>query len=67
MTRARHAPDFFERHYLRGENPRTQSGFGGDDRRWELARGPIATAIDRDGSFLDVGCASGYLLESVVR
>ena len=24
-------------------------------------------AIDRDGSFLDVGCANGYLLESIVR
>ncbi len=67
MTQAREAPEFFERPYLRGENPRAQSGFGGDERRWELARRPIVTAIDRDGSFLDIGCANGYLLESVVR
>ena len=67
MTQARDAPDFFERHYLGGANPRAQSGFGGDERRWELARRPIADAIDRDGSLLDIGCASGYLLESVVR
>ena len=67
MTRARHPPACFELPYLRGENPRAQSGFGGDDGRWELARRPIATAIDRDGSFLDVGCANGYLLESVLR
>lgn len=67
MTQAREAPDFFEQHYLSGGNPRAQSGFGGDERRWEMARRPIVTAIDRDGSFLDIGCASGYLLESVVR
>lgn len=67
MTRARQAPDFFQQPYLRGENARAQSGFGGDERRWELARRPIVDAVDRDGSFLDIGCASGYLLESVVR
>jgi len=60
-------PEVFERHYLRGSNPREQSGFGGDERRWEVARRPVVTAIDRDGTFLDVGCANGYLLESVVR
>ena len=60
-------PEVFEHHYLRGENPRAQSGFGGDERRWEVARRPIVTAIDRDGSFLDIGCANGYLLDSVVR
>ena len=52
--------------YLRGHNPRAQSGFGGDEERWESARRPIVEAIDRDGTFLDVGCASGYLMESVV-
>ncbi len=67
MREAPTAPEVFERHYLRGENPRAQSGFGGDERRWEWARRPIVTAIDRDGSFLDVGCANGYLLESIVR
>jgi SAM-dependent methyltransferase len=53
--------------YLEGDNPRAQSGFGGDDARWEAGRRPIADVIDRDGSFLDIGCASGHLLESVVR
>jgi SAM-dependent methyltransferase len=48
--------------YLLGHNPRAQSGFGGDDQRWESARRPISEAIDRDGTFLDVGCASGYLI-----
>lgn len=29
-------------------------------------RGHLCQAIDRDGSFLDVGCANGHLLESMV-
>ncbi|HVD12545.1 MAG TPA: class I SAM-dependent methyltransferase [Gaiellaceae bacterium] len=57
----------FEGSYLAGDNPRAQSGFSGDEVRWEAARRPIAEAIDREGTFLDIGCASGYLLESIVR
>jgi SAM-dependent methyltransferase len=57
----------FEAAYLEGDNPRAQAGFGGDVARWEAGRRPIADAIDRDGTFLDVGCASGHLLESLVR
>src|SRR5439155_247963 len=59
--------EIFETAYLEGKNPRAQSGFGGNAARWEAARRPIADVIDRAGSFLDVGCASGHLLESVVR
>jgi SAM-dependent methyltransferase len=59
--------EVYEEHYLASDDPRRQSGFGGDEARWEAARRPIVEAIDRDGSFLDVGCANGYLLESVVR
>jgi SAM-dependent methyltransferase len=57
----------FDAAYPEGDNPRAQSGFGGDEERWESARRPIADAIDGDGTFLDVGCASGYLLECLVR
>ena len=53
--------------YLAGDNPRAQSGYSGDDAAWTIARSLIAEAVDRDGSFLDIGCASGYLLESLVR
>jgi SAM-dependent methyltransferase len=53
--------------YLAGDNPRSQSGYSGDDARWTHARGLIADAIDRDGKFLDVGCASGYLMETLQR
>jgi SAM-dependent methyltransferase len=67
-TRANwHPVEVYEEHYLASDDPRHQSGFGGDDERWEAARRPIVEAIDRDGSFLDVGCANGYLLESIVR
>jgi SAM-dependent methyltransferase len=57
----------FEAAYLVGDNPRAQSGFGGDEARWEAGRRPITQAIDRAGTFLDVGCASCYLMESLVR
>jgi hypothetical protein len=57
----------FEGAYLDEESPRGQSGFGGDEARWEAGRRPVAEAIDRDGTFLDIGCANGHLLECVVR
>ena len=57
----------FEQAYLAGDNPRAQSGFGGDAARWEAGRRPIVRAIDREGTFLDVGCANGHLLESLVE
>ena len=59
--------EIYEEHYLASDDPRRQSGFGGDEERWEAARRPITQAVDRPGSFLDVGCANGYLLESLVR
>ncbi len=59
--------EVYEQHYLGGANPRAQSGFGGDERRWQALRRPIADAIDAPGSFLDVGCANGYLLECLLR
>lgn len=53
--------------YLSATTPEGGSGFGGDSARWEIARRPVAEAIDRDGTFCDVGCANGLLMESVVR
>jgi SAM-dependent methyltransferase len=53
--------------YLAQDTPWGQSGKGGDEARWEQARRLIVDAIDRDGAFLDVGCASGYLMECVHR
>jgi SAM-dependent methyltransferase len=57
--------DLLEPAYLAATDPRGQSGFRGDAVRWEPARRPIARAIHRDGTFLDVGCANGLLMESI--
>ncbi|MBI2502638.1 MAG: class I SAM-dependent methyltransferase [Candidatus Latescibacteria bacterium] len=51
--------------YLAGDNPRSQSGHSGDEAHWRQARSLVAEAMDRDGAFLDVGCASGHLMECV--
>jgi SAM-dependent methyltransferase len=49
--------------YLAGDNPRAQSGHSGDAERWEAARRLLLDAVDRHGSFLDIGCANGHLME----
>ena len=71
LTRAER--DFFaqeqalhETKYLAGTNPRQQSGFGRDATDWARFRRSVVAPIDRDGSFLDIGCANGLLMESVV-
>ena len=53
--------------YLNATTPQAQSGFSGDAAAWVHARGLIADAIDRDGTFLDVGCANGLLMETLVE
>ena len=53
--------------YLAAETPWAQSGKSGDEALWQEARSHVVDAIDRDGTFLDVGCASGYLMECVVH
>jgi hypothetical protein len=53
--------------YLRGRTPEAGSGFGGTAEDWRLSREMIVDGIDRDGTFLDVGCANGLLMESVHR
>lgn len=53
--------------YLAAHTPWEGSGKSGTAEDWEYARGHIADAINHDGSFLDVGCANGYLLECLPR
>jgi SAM-dependent methyltransferase len=53
--------------YLAAETPWGQSGKSGTAEDWEWSRSLVADAIDRGGSFLDVGCANGYLLECLPR
>jgi hypothetical protein len=56
-----------ERIYLAAPTAEGGSGFGGTPAEWRAAREPITDAIDRDGTFLDLGCANGLLMESVHR
>ena len=41
------------------------SGSSGDMTNWEGKRRVIARAFDRPGSWLDVGCANGLLMETL--
>src|SRR5262245_26360743 len=41
------------------------SGSGGGLARWQRKRKVIAAAFDYDGSWLDVGCANGLLMETL--
>ncbi|QDP96222.1 class I SAM-dependent methyltransferase [Microlunatus elymi] len=52
--------------YLRAETAEGGSGFGGTPQEWRAAREQLCDAIESDGSFLDIGCANGLLMESVV-
>jgi SAM-dependent methyltransferase len=56
---------YLERAYLAAASPEGGSGTGGDAVAWRRGREVIVDAIDRDGSFLDMGCANGLLMESV--
>ena len=55
-----------ETSYLQSDDPIRQSGFGGGAKRWREEREPILDAVDGDGDLLDIGCANGFLLESLV-
>jgi SAM-dependent methyltransferase len=57
--------DVLEKSYTVHEEPWEQSGFSGPEERWIRCRKPIADCIDKPGSFLDIGCANGYLIESM--
>ncbi len=47
-------------------NPYRQSGRSSGPERWRETRHCILQAVHRDGDFLDVGCANGLLLESLM-
>ena len=53
--------------YLSHTEPWRQSGMSGPQDRWTTLRKPVADCIEHDGSFLDIGCANGYLLECCLR
>ncbi|MCL2775205.1 MAG: class I SAM-dependent methyltransferase [Oscillospiraceae bacterium] len=51
--------------YLSYDNPRAQSGHGGDEYHYRFSHLPIIECLYKDGTFLDVGCANGHLMEMV--
>jgi 2-polyprenyl-3-methyl-5-hydroxy-6-metoxy-1,4-benzoquinol methylase len=53
--------------YLASDDPRAQSGKSGDEVSWRWSRELILDAMPSGGSILDVGCANGYLMESLAR
>ena len=56
-----------ESEYLKSDDPIVQSGFSGGTDRWIAERSPLVQGIDRDGDFLDVGCANGLLAQDVMK
>ncbi len=53
--------------YLQHPEPWRQSGFRGPEGRWVRVRKPIADCVEKSGTFLDIGCANGYLLECLIK
>ena len=57
--------------YMGGQQPWQQSGFGVHSARtyeqWAAHRKPVAAAVSSSGTFLDIGCANGYLLECILH
>jgi len=47
-------------------NPYQQSGRSSGAARWEETRRCFVQALHRSGDFLDIGCANGLLLESLI-
>src|SRR5262249_46774504 len=56
-----------ENKYLSGIEPWQQSGFSGPAERWERLRKPIADCVIKSGTFFDIGCANGYLIECILN
>jgi SAM-dependent methyltransferase len=62
-----HVRTILEDAYVACDEPWAQSGMSGPVERWTSLRKPIADCIDRSGTFLDIGCANGYLLECIME
>jgi hypothetical protein len=56
---------YFTKCYLSHDNPRAQSGNGGDEFHYFYSHLPIIESIEKDGTFCDIGCANGHLLEMI--
>lgn len=56
----------FTRWYLGTDNQWRQSGWNSTPERWRVAREVILRAVEKSGSFMDIGCANGLLLECLI-
>ena len=52
-----------ENSYLPAQTPWQQSGKSGPFEEWVRLRIPICECIEASGTFLDIGCANGFLLD----
>ena len=53
--------------YLGATSAEMGSGHGGTPAEWDASRRLVMEAVDRSGTFLDIGCANGLLMASVHR
>jgi SAM-dependent methyltransferase len=56
-----------EQGYLAAETSWEQSGKSGSFEEWTRLRIPVSECIDASGTFLDIGCANGFLLECLLN
>lgn len=56
-----------ENWYLASSNPYQQSGWGSTPERWRCGREIILAAVNSNGTFLDIGCVNGLLLECLIQ
>lgn len=52
--------------YVAAPTPWQQSGKRGSFEEWVRLRIPVSQCVTRSGTFLDIGCANGFLLESLL-
>jgi SAM-dependent methyltransferase len=51
--------------YLSAATAEMGSGHSGDAESWEYSHRPLLDAVQRDGTFLDIGCANGLLMQTI--
>jgi len=56
---------YFTKLYLSQDNPRAQSGHSGDEFHYLFSHLQIIDAVYKNGTFCDIGCANGHLMEMV--
>jgi SAM-dependent methyltransferase len=53
--------------YLKADTSWGRSGKSGSLEEWSRLRKPVFDCVDRFGTFLDIGCANGFLLECILE